>query len=53
MKRKLWAVFWLLVGLLVLLVFVVANSLLAIVDGALGWVESEIRAAFEERFGDW
>ncbi|GEM_PF-1745525 len=53
MKLKFCALFWLLVGLLVLLAFVVANALMAVVDGTLGWVEHEINAAFDARFGDW
>ena len=53
MRLKLLAVFWLLVGLLVLLAFVVANAVMAVVDDALGWIEQGINAAFDERFGDW
>jgi hypothetical protein len=53
MWLELRAVFWLLVGLLVLLLFVVANAVMAFVDSGLGWVGREINAAFDERFGDW
>lgn len=53
MRLKFCALFWLSVGLLVLLAFVVANAVLAVVDAALGWVEGEINAAFDERFRGW
>lgn len=53
MRLKFLAMFWLLVGLLVLLAFVIADAVMAVVDDGLGWVEREINAAFEERFGDW
>ncbi len=53
MRLKFLALFWLLVGLLVLLAFVVADAVMAVIDDGLGWIQSEINAAFEERFGDW
>lgn len=48
MRLKFCAVFWLSVGLLVLLAFVIANAVMAVVDDGLGWLESEINALLDE-----
>jgi len=47
MMLKVCAVFWLLVGLLVLFGFVVANAVMAVVDGGLGYLERTINARFD------
>jgi hypothetical protein len=45
--------FWLLVGLLILLAFVVANVLMTVVDGLWAWVALAICRKFDAQFGDW
>lgn len=41
------ALFWWLVGLLVLMVFIIVYALLAVVDDCLGWVERKINTQFD------
>ncbi|WP_169624849.1 hypothetical protein [Methylobacter tundripaludum] len=45
--------FWLLVGLLVLFTFVVANAVMTVVDGLWAWVALMINRKFDAQFGDW